>query len=313
MGKDIKRFSFSRLSTFQKCPKKHHYAYVEQIETEETATTIPGKLFHACIEAQATNKDMSPMIEEFKRLCLEGKLELEPDTLEEVVKEYFQYYATDTEQEEVLLVEYAVEDELEEDDKLVMIVDKVYLDRNDYLVVRDTKTTVNRLKYTQDDVTHNAQLLLYVPYVENELNRRVDCIEIDEVRIAKLQPVPILRNGKPTTSKNLLELVTYEAYYEILSEMGLERDREFQPVLDWLSQRGHPLFNRIKVQVLDQNFVATNAQDLLDTYHTCKNGVQYRVTGPLCNYCQYKELCHLDYSHPSEMERDILKQRLSKK
>ena len=33
--KDIKRFSFSRFKTFQTCPRKHNYIYVEQIETEE--------------------------------------------------------------------------------------------------------------------------------------------------------------------------------------------------------------------------------------------------------------------------------------
>ena len=45
MSKDINRYSHSRLQTFKQCPKKHHYAYVEGIETPENEFTIPGKCF----------------------------------------------------------------------------------------------------------------------------------------------------------------------------------------------------------------------------------------------------------------------------
>jgi hypothetical protein len=211
------------------------------------------------------------------------------------------------------MVEHEFEDDLEDDDKLVLIVDQGLFDKNDYLVVRDMKSTLNKLKYTQDDVMFNQQLYMYLPYVENELNHKVDAVEIDEIKLAKLQPVPLKNNGKPSVDKRLLELVTYEDYYDYLASRGLETEKEFQAILDWLQSRGHPLFRRVRCQVLDQNIIASNAQDLLDTYHSAKTQAAYRVKGPLCNYCAYKELCQLDYSYPAPAERQMLIEKISKK
>lgn len=313
MAKDIKRFSFSRFKTFQTCPRKHNYIYVEQIETEESSTTIPGKLFHQCIEYYLTGQDMTPIFQEFSRLCSTGKLELEPDLLPYIVSKYLQYYDKAYQNEKIVMVEHEFEDDLEDDDKLVLIVDQAFYDTNDYLVVRDMKTTLNKLKYTQDDVMYNQQLYMYLPYVESELNQKVDAIEIDEIKLAKLQPVPFKNNGKPSIDKRLLDLVTYEDYYDALAQRGLESEKEFQPILEWLQQRGHPLFRRTRCQVLDQNIIASNAQDLIDTYHSAKSQVAYRVKGPLCNYCDYKELCQLDYSCPATNERQMIIDKISKK
>ena len=312
MAKDIKRFSFSRFKTFQTCPRKHHYTYVEQIETEESSTTIPGKLFHQCIEYHLTGQDMEPIFKEFSSLCSSGKLELEPDLLEYIVAKYLQYYNKEYSKEKTVMIEHEFEDDLEDDDKLVLIVDQAFFDEHDYLVVRDMKTTLTKLKYTQEDVMFNQQLYMYLPYVENELGQKVDAVEIDEIKLAKLKPVPLKANGKPSIDKKLLDLVTYEDYYDYLASRGLEMEKEFQPILEWLQQRGHPLFKRIRCQVLDPNIAGSNAQDLLDTYHSCKTQVAYRVKGPLCNYCSYKELCQLDYSQPSEVERQIIIDKISK-
>lgn len=313
MAKDIKRFSFSRFKTFQTCPRKHHYTYVEQVETEESATTIPGKLFHQCIEYHLKGLDMQPIFQEFSKLCYSGKLELEQDLLAYIVQEYLHHYAKEYANERIVMIEHEFEDDLEDDDKLVLIIDQALYDANDYLVVRDMKTTLNKLKYTQDDVMFNPQLYMYLPFVENKLNHKVDAIEIDEIKLAKLQPVPFKNNGKPSIDKRLLDLVTYEDYYDALAQRGLETEKEFQPILEWLQQRGHPLFRRVRCQVLDQNIIASNAQDLLDTYHSAKTQVAYRVKGPLCNYCPYKELCQLDYSCPSTNERQMIIDKISKK
>ena len=93
--KDIHRYSFSRFKTFHTCPRKHQYQYVEQLESEESAVTIPGKLFHKCIQQFLDGEDMADTIKEFRTLCTTGKLDLEPDLLEYIVSKYLQYYAKD--------------------------------------------------------------------------------------------------------------------------------------------------------------------------------------------------------------------------
>ena len=316
--KDIHRYSFSRFKTFHTCPRKHQYQYVEQLESEESAVTIPGKLFHKCIEQFLNDEDMSDTINEFKSLCMSGKLDMEPDLLEYIVSKYLQYYAKDYTSEKHLMVEKEFNEPLEDEDYITLIVDQAF-EKDNLITVRDIKTTQNKLKYTYDDVVHNQQLLLYVPYVENELNAKVDMIQIDEVRMAKLQDVPINNNGKPTADRRRLELVSYEDYLDVLTSMGLETEKEYQPVLDYLRERGHPLFNRVTAQVLDSSVIDANAQDMLNTYYTIKNQIDpslgvnsYRVRGPLCKYCAYQHLCDYDMHGMTMAEREIIVDELVK-
>ena len=316
--KDIHRYSFSRFKTFHTCPRKHQYQYVEQLESEESAVTIPGKLFHKCIEQFLNDEDMSDTINEFKSLCMSGKLDMEPDLLEYIVSKYLQYYAKDYTSEKHLMVEKEFNEPLEDEDYITLIVDQAF-EKDNLITVRDIKTTQNKLKYTYDDVVHNQQLLLYVPYVENELNAKVDMIQIDEVRMAKLQDVPINNNGKPTADRRRLELVSYEDYLDVLTSMGLDTEKEYQPILDYLRERGHPLFNRVTAQVLDSSVIDANAQDMLNTYHTIKNQIDpsigvnsYRVRGPLCKYCAYQHLCNYDMHGMTMAEREIIVDELVK-
>lgn len=314
--KDIHRYSFSRFKTYHTCPRKHHYQYVEQITTEESPVTIPGKLFHKCIEQFLRDEDMTGTFDEFRNLCITGKLELEPDLLEYIVAKYLQYYAMDYSKENTLLAETEYKDALEDEDYLILIVDQA-LELNGTHIVRDIKTTQNKLKYSLDDVTYNQQLLMYLPYVENDLGIKVDAVQIDEVRMAKLQEIPINNNGKPTADRRRLDLVCYEDYYNLLCEMGLEDEKEYQATLDYLKQRGHPLFNRVTAQVLDSNVVDSNAKDMLNTYQAIKTQIatqdsSYRIKGPLCNYCAYKELCGHDMHNITEAERNILIEKISK-
>ena len=319
--KDIHRYSFSRFKTFHTCPRKHFYQYVEQIETEESATTIPGKLFHKCIEQFLKGEDMADTIAEFKKLCLSGKLDLEPDLLEYIVSKYLQYYAKDYSSEKNLMTEHEFKDDLNNGDYLVAIVDQVF-EKDNLITVRDIKTTTNKLKYTYEDVIHNQQLLMYVPYVENELSVKVDMVQIDEVRMCKLQDIPINANGKPTADRRRLDLVTYEDYLDLLTSMGLDTEKEYQPVLDYLRERGHPLFNRVTAQVLDPAMVDANAQDMINTYNTIDEQIKvyavagtnssYRVRGPLCKYCPYQTLCEYDMHGMTEQERRIFIDEISR-
>lgn len=317
-SKDIHRYSFSRFKTFHTCPRKHQYQYVEQLETEESAVTIPGKLFHKCIEQFLNGEDMADTINEFKSLCMSGKLDMEPDLLEYIVSKYLQYYAKDYTSEKHLMVEKEFTEPLQDNDYITLIVDQAF-EKDNLITVRDIKTTQNKLKYTYEDVVHNQQLLLYVPYVENELNAKVDMIQIDEVRMAKLQEVPINNNGKPTADRRRLDLVSYEDYLDVLTSMGLDTEKEYQPVLDYLRERGHPLFNRVTAQVLDSAVIDANAQDMLNTYSAIKNqmdpsiGIQsYRVRGPLCKFCAYQHLCEYDMHGMTMAEREIIVDELVK-
>jgi CRISPR/Cas system-associated exonuclease Cas4 (RecB family) len=235
--KDIKRFSFSRFRTFHTCPRKHHYTYVEQVEAPDSEFTIPGKLFHQALEYYLTQKDMEPVFKEFEELTRDGTLDLPADLLEYIVNEYLRYYSFDFTQETPLLVEAEFNEKLEGDDYMSVKVDYVFRRSTSLAVhLRDYKTTQRPLKYDDPGVRTNQQLLLYTPYVEEALQEPVQVIEIDEIRLCKLDPVPMTTKGIPSTDKKRLELVTYEDYYEKLCQLDLEDSREYDYILEYLKE-----------------------------------------------------------------------------
>lgn len=304
----MSNFSFSRLSTYNQCPRKHRYMYEEKIYTEGNEFLILGDLFHQCLDKYSKGESYEPVISDYEAKIKVGVLTTETGMLEEVVKRYIDYYQPD---EEIIASEYVIEEEWEDGDTFKGIIDRIVSNDN-IITIRDTKTTQSPLSYTTNQVKFNTQLLTYCSLVQENLNMVVDEYEIDEVRLAKIQPVPINANGKPTADKKRLGLVLHEDYYNKLCEMGLENEPEYAGVLDYLEKRGHPLFKRTKVQLLDQNILASNIQDIAQTYQKIKLGHDNRVRGKLCDYCAYQELCNLDFYMPDEDSRAILINKLKK-
>lgn len=316
------RYSYSRLTTYIQCPRKHYYNYIEKVKVPDSPSSIPGTLFHKCCELYLTGESWEKIEEiflEWDALSAEGKINKRAGLLKYIFIAYIGYYKREFEVETNILTEYKFEDVLndtdvpEEQDIFSGIIDQVYQSKG-LTIVRDRKTALNELKYTYDKVKFNQQLLIYVPYVEEKLGLKVDAIEIDEVRLDELQPVPLLKNGKPSKDKSKLSLVTYEDYYNKLAEMCLEDEKEYKGILEWLKKRGHPLFNRVRVQLLDDRILNSNAQDVLDLYGTIKQNpsCQYRARSILCGYCPFKELCDLDMENPDEDIRNAVLEKLAK-
>lgn len=317
IAENCNEFDYSRFKCFQTCPRKHAYIYKEQIRCEENEFTTPGKLFHKIIELTLTKpinkKEIADTYGKFNDMCINGELPYEPGTLSYVVQKYFEYYKNDFAKENTLLCEYSFEDDIDGTDKVVGTIDQVY-ERDGLYILRDikTRTAGKKLKYTYDDVKFNQQLLFYVPFAERKLEVPIDAVEIDEVRIAHLRPVPLLKNGKPSKDKRELELVTLEAYEHEIRSQGLPLS-EYSAVLDWLRERGHPLFRRTQAQLLTHETVETNMQDMLHTYQLIKSSEKhgYRNINPLCNYCVYSELCELDRYNPAESDRKIYIEKIT--
>lgn len=317
------KYSYSRLTTYIQCPRKHYYNYIEKVKVADSSSALPGTLFHKCCELYlkgCTKEQLEEVYTEWDMASAKGTIKKEAGLLKYIFESYLGYYHKEFNDEETnILTEYKFEDVLndeedpEKQDLFSGIVDEVFQTKG-LTIVRDRKTALSGLKYTYDKVKFNQQLLIYVPYVEETLGLKVDAIEIDEVRLDRLQPVPLLKNGTPSKDKTKLSLVTYEAYYSKLEEMCLEDEREYKNILEWLQKRGHPLFNRVRVQLLDERILNSNAQDVLELYNTVKTNqdCKYRARSILCDYCPFKELCDLDMENPDEDIRGAILDKLTK-
>lgn len=302
------QFGYTRLRTFQLCPKKHSYIYKEGIEAKNSINVELGRLFHQCLEGfYDCNQDLiDEALDSYKKIVRAGDTDLDADLLEYVFTKYTQYYADSDAYEDTIAVEAKFVDDINEEDEFCLVVDRVvYNKKTGMMILRDTKTTLNKLKYKHEDVLYNTQLLTYIPFIENELHIKIDMIEIDEVRLCKLQPTPLNANGKPTGDKSRLEFTTFEMYMDTLMSMGLDTDKAYFGAIQYMEKRGHPMFNRVSAQVLDPLTVQTNLNDMFDTYNAIKAGAEFRNRGPLCSYCDYKGLCDFDRYSTSSSLREI--------
>jgi CRISPR/Cas system-associated exonuclease Cas4 (RecB family) len=311
----INRYSFSRLSTFKLCPKKHYYSYIEGWDAPEKGIQLfLGDIFHRLLEEEAKGLSAEPVLKEYEGAYLVGKTGDKPENLmRRLLPMYNHHYAKEMTDEEVLAVELEITEKLNGSDIFVGKVDKVVRTPEGIVIVRDTKTTSKALKYGYKDVLYNQQLLLYVPFVEALLGIKVHAIQIDEVLLALPEAVPLNLNGKPTADKRKLGLVLYEDYLNKLKSMGLDKEPEYMYVLDALEARGHPLFRRTTAEIVSELLVNSNLDDMKGFYELSKQDIHSRNRGSLCNYCAFKDLCNIDMLKPDEASRKIYTDRLIKK
>lgn len=304
--------SYTRISTFRQCPKKFEYSYVEELEEKDVKALMLGDIFHRLKYAWYEKPtDVQDVIDEYRDLVMAGKLDTPIELMETIIVLYANHYAKAKAKERVIAAEYEMLIPWEGSDNMVGIADEIVED-DGLNVVRDTKTTSKKLKYTFNLVKYNPQLLLYTGMVEEVFTIKVDAMEIDEVRLAMLEKVPINKNGKPSTAKGKLDLVTYEDYMAVLIDKGLDTAPEYQTTIEYLLDRGHPLFKRNRVQLLDPNVVNENVRDIYGTYrnivHTLNdNHIPFaRSRSVLCGWCGFNELCKLDYYAPTAEERELV-------
>lgn len=307
------RYSHSKIDTFKNCPKQYDYQNVQDLEPiEESIHLQVGKLFHSALEAISTFQDYQIYLNEFALLVRKGLLpNCEEDTLELVVKEYLRVYGREDAEDEIIFIEEKFEHLTSEGDVVSGKVDKIFK-RNGFIYNRDYKTTIKKLKYTEPSVTVNFQLNFYDYVLDHDYDLEVDFNQIDEVLIRSLSEVPYLNNGKPTKDKKKLAFVLYEDYYEALTDLGLEDDEEYRNILLDLNERGHPLFRRITVPVIKE--LRNNIyQEYLTVIKVAELNPAYRVAGPLCDYCPFKQICTMELQGGQDESVDDLKRTRFKK
>ena len=311
----MNNFTYARLRTFRLCPQKHHYMYNEEIKGKETGLFLSKKLFSRCLSAYLTNEtdDIAKAIKEFRKAAREGDIEVPEDTLDYVFESYCMHNASDLRDEEIIVVDQGFREVLDEedDDTFYVHIDRlIYNKKLDMVILRNTKVSLDAINSDFNQTNDNEKLLTAVPFIEEVQGLRVQAIETDHVRLAKLQPVPINKNGKPTGNRKDLGLVTYEDYMEVIRDQGLEHAPEYQRTIEWLQQRGHPLFRRTQAQIINRDKLDINNSNNHDTYRLIKTGYKYMNRGALCWKCQFKELCNIDFNTLNSSTRDHLIEKL---
>lgn len=288
------RYSHSKIDTFKTCPKKYDYNYRQDLNPiEDSIHLIVGKLFHGAMEAISNFDDPTPFYKEFAGLYYAGQLKnCKANTLENVVNEYLKYYHDLDADDEIIFIEKKFEHLTDNADVISGMFDKVYK-RHGLVYGKDYKTTLNSLKYTPMDVKLNRQLNFYSYVLEEDFSIINHYMEIDEVCIRELEQVTLNKDGTPTMDQRKLAWVTYEDYYTVLENLGLEGDPKYYGILKHLKERGHPLFRRITVPV-DETTRTNIYEENLGVIEAIEKVKPYRVKSKLCDFCPFQELCNLE-------------------
>lgn len=302
------KISWSRINRFRTCPRQYYYSYVEELEGQPNENLLLGSLMHRMIDAYYTGSEHPDDIQaEYESLIRQNLINQSQTLLKNVLAHYVQYYSKEIEEEKLVASEQSIVTEWDGEDTIEIIVDKI-VEREGLTILRDHKTTLGPLKYTSDTVQYNNQLLLYAVVTQDTTNISIDAVEIDEIRLGELIQPPLNKNGKPTADIRQLSFVTYESYYNTLASMGLEDAPEYQNVLNQLEKRGHPLFRRVTT-MLNQELLKHVLEDTFITYNRLKENKFERNVGRLCDWCEFKELCRLDYYDPTDDDRHIVMEK----
>jgi hypothetical protein len=302
------KISWSRINRFRTCPKQYYYSYIEELEGQPNESLLLGSLMHRMIDAYYTGvEDLEVIQDEYESLIRQNLVTQSRTLLKSVLASYIQYYDKEIAEEKIVASEQSIVTEWDGEDQIEIIIDKV-VERDGLITLRDHKTTTGPLKYTTDNVQYNNQLLLYATVLQDASNISVDAVEIDEIRLGELQEPPRNKNGKPTADIRQLTFTTYESYYNTLASMELEDAPEYQNALAQLEKRGHPLFRRVTV-ILNQELLSNVMEDTHITYTRLKENKFERNVGRLCDWCEFKDLCRLDYYNPTDEDRHIVMEK----
>jgi hypothetical protein len=302
------KISWSRINRFRTCPKQYYYSYIEELEGQPNESLLLGSLMHRMIDAYYTGvEDLEVIQDEYESLIRQNLVTQSRTLLKSVLASYIQYYDKEIAEEKIVASEQSIVTEWDGEDQIEIIIDKV-VERDGLITLRDHKTTTGPLKYTTDNVQYNNQLLLYATVLQDASNISVDAVEIDEIRLGELEEPPRNKNGKPTADIRQLTFTTYESYYNTLASMELEDAPEYQNALAQLEKRGHPLFRRLTV-MLNQELLSNVMEDTHITYTRLKENKFERNVGRLCDWCEFKELCRLDYYNPTDEDRHIVMEK----
>lgn len=142
----MKKFSYSRLSLYEQCPRRFYYKYVLELEDKDTKPLALGKAVHKALECIINRTDFEEAIKQGLIEC-DFHPEVEPDEIRQLVKNApFQKLKGETEVYfRIPLFDYPNSPKIEG-----------YIDLIDGDRIYDYKT--NRKMYS---ITDNYQIALY--------------------------------------------------------------------------------------------------------------------------------------------------------
>lgn len=293
------RISYSRFSTYLRCPYAHYLRYVEHISSKSPCRPLHfGSDFHKLLEVRTdkakVKKEWRRMRDEFYSMPGSWQSEL-GENYPEDLKTIFQDYLTQWKGTPLpTATEQSFEIKVDKDILFIGVIDEIYKDSKGYDLGEHKTFSVAP---NMNTLVMNSQKCLYCKasqLLSGELPRKVkwDYIKSTPAKY----PIWLEKSGRFSTAAS--KDITLRSWLRACKERGIE-DPEILKQGEIYKGNENNFFFRIEqdvypemVENIYEGFLYTS-KDIANNGHknTTKN-----VTKD-CNWCEYRDICMAEFSN----------------
>lgn len=300
---EVIRVSHSRIKTWRRCQKAHHYKYYEGLRrVTKKRPLYLGSSVHSLIEGfiERGNWDaeMAYLRKEYNKLFLEEKAELGniPLQAEQIVKGYFQYYREDgfkypkrmRGRRTELPLNFYITDQIQ----FIGFIDAYPIDGQGLSWLEDHKTC----KRIPDEETryNDLQLLLYYWALPRIGQPKPDGVLWDYLRTKEPTVPEKLKSGG--ISKSAKIDTTYDVYMDTVEQnLGAEALPDYEEFAETLRGNEQRFYRRIHLPNPPDIMVDTVVEDVIKSAREILDygrDATVRSMSRECKMCDFYNLCH---------------------
>lgn len=292
--------SYSELRTALRCPKKHHYAYVEKIVPKKHSLALSkGSLIHECLANHLRGEDWTDPVKKYdidmENVFDEERqewLKLKQDVYA-IMKGYLDAYRETDKTKQTIHVEKAFSEDVSEI-KLHGYIDWVYKEGDEIWVV-DHKTT-NTIPTIGDEYT-DLQGIVYMMALmtnwkrtDNPAYKNIRGVVYNYIRSKPPAKPDILKNG--SISKRKID-TNYATYLAALKANGEDLDA-YEEQLKHYQQNASKWYKRVYVP-FNRKAVVNTFSNLFKIANNLDKDYRVRLKHRCEWDCPYYELCTQEY------------------
>lgn len=300
---EVVKISHSRLKTWRRCQKAHHYKYYQGLRrVTKKRPLFLGSAVHSLLEGHIErgnwDREMAVLRREYNKLFLEEKAELGniPVLAEQIVKGYLSYYREDGFTYPVRMrgrrTELPLDFYLTDRIRFIGFIDAYPVDAGGLSWLEDHKTCK---RIPEEEMRYNdLQLLLYYWALPKVGQPKPDGILWDYLRTKEPTVPEKLKSGG--ISKSAKIDTTYDVYLDTVEQvLGAEAVPDYLEFAETLKGNEERFYRRIFLPNPPQIMVDTVVEDVIKSASEILEygpDATVRSMNRDCKMCDFYNLCH---------------------
>ena len=284
------RVSWSRIKSWKRCRKQHHYKYVERLEAKrKPPALLRGKLLGQLIEAHCSGQNWKTLwakLSKEHRTLFSAEVEMYGDfkvEIPRIMEGYVKRYG----KEKTIALEH---------EEFLELAPGILLStRNDGILIEDGKKWLKETKTHRnipDEETRFSDLQTVIYYALLKAKYKLSGVIWDYVRTKPPTVPQQLKDGG--LSKRNIES-TPEVYLSEIKRLKLN-PADYEDILSELKEKEDNFYLRVKLPEPSQHLIDATISDFTQTAQFMRDhpDLQDRNMGRDCPRCEFYALCQAE-------------------